>query len=235
MSVSAPASTRRRRRSQRGSGEQLRAEIIAAAKQLLASAADADDVSIRAVADAVGVTPPSIYLHFADKNELLGAVVSDVFTALDGAMLHAAVDITTPMGKLRAYGLAYVKFAVAHPEHYRIATMDPCPVPVVDEVLASSAFVHFNDTVIECIEAGIFPAGDPLPITLDLWAAAHGIASLMIAKPFLPWGDVEATADRMLCAAAIGHAVQTLIGDAPTTDQVMAWIDAQHGARGSGD
>ncbi|HEV7192748.1 MAG TPA: TetR/AcrR family transcriptional regulator [Jatrophihabitantaceae bacterium] len=227
MSVSAPP---RRRRAQRGSGEQLRAEIITAAKTLLADAANADDVSIRAVADAVGVTAPSIYLHFADKNELLGAVVSDVFTTLDTAMLEAGSGVDSPMAKLRAFGLAYVQFALAHPEHYRIATMDPCPMPVVDEVMASSAFVHFNDTVIECIEAGVFPAGDPLPVTLDLWAAAHGIASLMIAKPFLPWGEVEVVADRALCAAALGHAARALIGDAPTPDQVTAWLDGQHRA-----
>ena len=40
----------------------------------------------------------------------------------------------------------------------------------------------------DCMAAGIFAEGDPMPVTLQLWAAAHGIASLMIAKPFLPWG-----------------------------------------------
>jgi AcrR family transcriptional regulator len=223
--------SQRRRRAQRGSGDQLRAEIIAATKELLATATAAD-VSIRAVADAVGVTSPSIYLHFADKNELLGAVVSDVFTALDEAMLDAAVDAQSPMERLRAYGMAYVLFALAHPEHYRIATMDPCPQPFVDEVLASSAFVHFNHTVTECMDAGIFATGDPLPITLDLWAAAHGVASLMIAKPFLPWGEVEEVTDRALCAAALGHAARALIGAQPTPQQVTAWIEKQHLAAG---
>ncbi|MDP9094070.1 MAG: TetR/AcrR family transcriptional regulator [Actinomycetota bacterium] len=222
------ATTPRRRRAQRGSGDQLRAEIVEATKQLLAASANADDVSIRAVADAVGVTAPSIYLHFADKNELLGAVVSDVFSTLDAAMLAAAETAQSPMDRLRAFGLAYVMFAIAHPEHYRIATMDPCPQPHVDEVLASSAFVHFNDTVTECMDAGIFAPGDPMPITLDLWAAAHGIASLMIAKPFLPWGDAEVVADRALCAAALGHAARTLIGDEVTPAQVTEWLEEQH-------
>ncbi|MDP9117841.1 MAG: TetR/AcrR family transcriptional regulator [Actinomycetota bacterium] len=221
----------RRRRAQRGSGEQLRAEIITAARDLLACATNADDVSIRAVADAVGVTAPSIYLHFADKNELLGAVVSEVFTELDAAMLSAGADAVTPMQRLRSYGLAYIRFAIEHPEQYRIATMDPCPTPGVDEVLASSAFVHFNATVVECIDAGIFVGDDPLPITLDLWAAAHGVASLMIAKPFLPWGDVDAVADRALCATALGHAARALIaedGSPVTADQVTSWLEQQH-------
>jgi AcrR family transcriptional regulator len=221
--------TARRRRASRGSGEQLHAEIVAAAKQLLAESGDVDGVSIRAVADAVGVTPPSIYLHFADKNELIAAVVVDVFTELDATMLAAGAQESSPLGRLRAYGLAYVRFAVAHPEHYRVATMDPCvkPQSALDEVLASSAFTHFSATVQECIDAGIFVGDDPLPITLDLWSAAHGIASLIVAKPYLPWGDVEVIADRVLCAAALGHAAAALVGEQPTPEAITAWLGAQ--------
>ena len=225
----------RRRRSQRGSGEQLRDEIVSAAKELLAAASSVDDVSIRAVADAVGVTPPSIYLHFADKNELVAAVVADVFTELDAAMLDAAASAAGPMERLRDYGMAYVRFAVEHPEHYRIAAMDPCPRSDIDDVLASSAFVHFNATVVECMEAGIFVAGDPLPITLDLWAAAHGIASLVITKPFLPWGDVDAAAERVLCAAALGHASAGLVGEPLTPERITRWVKGlRRGRRSQG-
>jgi AcrR family transcriptional regulator len=221
----------RRQRSQRGSGEQLRVEIVAAAKKLLAAAASIDDVSIRAVADAVGVTPPSIYLHFADKTELGAAVVADVFTELDEAMVSAAVDADGPMGRLLAHGLAYVRFALEHPEHYRIAMMDPCPCPDVDEVLASGAFVHFGATVQECIDAGVFVADDAVPITLDLWAAAHGIAALMIAKPFMPWGDRDAAAERMLCAAALGHAAAGLVGPPLTSQRSTEWVKRRRPGR----
>jgi AcrR family transcriptional regulator len=228
------AAPARRARSQRGSGDQLREEIVAAAKELLGSAASVDDVSIRAVADAVGVTPPSIYLHFADKNELVAAVVAAVFTELDAAMLAEAAEARSPMERLRAYGVAYVRFAVAHPEHYRIAVMDPCPRSDVDDVLASGAFVHFNATVVECMEAGVFAPGEPLPITLDLWSAAHGIASLLITKPFLPWGDVDAAAERVLCAAALGHATAGIIGEPLTPQRMTDWIKRRRGRRTPG-
>jgi len=221
--------TAKRRRASRGSGEQLRADIIVATKKLLADSANSQEVSIRAVADAVGVTSPSIYLHFTDKNDLLGAVVADTFRELDDAMVAEAAAATTPMARLRAFGLAYVRFAVTHPEHYRLAAMDPCPKPniEVDDVLRSSAFEHFNATVVECIEAGIFVADDPLPITFDLWTAAHGVASLVIAKPYLPWGDLDEFADRVLCAAAVGHAVVSLFPDRSEPDRLEAWLAQQ--------
>jgi AcrR family transcriptional regulator len=223
----------RRRRASRGSGEQLRAEIIAAAKELLAASADSDAVSIRAVADAVGVTSPSIYLHFADKDELIEAVVGDVFAELDAAMVAAGDAVDGPLAKLRAYGLAYVDFAIEHPEHYRVATMERCAEDEstgqshLDGILADSAFTHFMGTVTTCMDAGIFTAGDPVPVTLELWSAAHGIASLMIAKPFLPWGDKLSFADRVLCAAALGHGTRDIIGGDPDSDTVTAWLAEQ--------
>jgi AcrR family transcriptional regulator len=222
----------RRRRAQRGSGEQLRAEIIAATKDLLADSANSDAVSIRAVADAVGVTSPSIYLHFADKDALIEAVVTDVFAELDAAMLKAAKGVDQPMARLRAFGLAYVEFAISHPEHYRVATMELCPADQqdgatdLDMVLRDAAFVHFMATVTDCMQAGIFAAGDPIPITLQLWSAAHGVAALMIAKPYLPWGDKMAFADQVLCAAAVGRATADKLGGLPTPEQVTAWLGA---------
>ena len=219
----------RRRRAQRGSGEQLRAEIVLAAKTLMAKARSADDVSIRAVAEAVGVTPPSIYLHFADKTDLLNAVVIDVFGELDKAMLEAGKNEPTPLGRLRAFGRAYVTFAVTHPEHYRIAVMEPCaePAKAVDDTLASSAFSHMQTTVEECILDGTFE-GDAVAITFDLWAVAHGVASLIVAKPYLPWGDIEAFTDRVLCAAALGKAASTLIPD-HEPETITGWLREQRG------
>jgi AcrR family transcriptional regulator len=231
--------TVRRRRASRGSGEQLRAEIVAATKELLAKSANSDAVSIRAVADAVGVTSPSIYLHFADKDALIEAVCADVFGELDAAMVAAGEGTEKPLDTLCAYGIAYVTFAIEHPEHYRLATMErhggmetaDTELSHLDQILADSAFTHFMATVSACMDAGIFAAGDPVPVTLELWSAAHGIASLMIAKPFLPWGDKLAFANRVLRAAALGRAVDDLTGGNMTPPEVEGWLESQRKRR----
>lgn len=222
--------TPRRRRAQRGSGVQLRAEIIAATKQLLAAGGTADTITIRAVAEAVGITSPSIYLHFADKQQLLDAVVADVFGELDDAMVKAAADETTPLGKLHAYGLAYVRFAVAHPEHYRVAMLDPCVAPdaEADRVIVSSCFAHLRETVAECFTAGVFTEGEPLAVAFDCWAAVHGVASLLITKPNVPLGDPEEFAERALAACALGHAAFGLLGGEITPERISEWTREQH-------
>ena len=75
--MSAPVKKARRRAS-RGSGEELHGEIIEATKRLLAESASADAVSIRAVADSVGVTPPSMWSGSPDSAGVARAEPVDV-------------------------------------------------------------------------------------------------------------------------------------------------------------
>src|ERR687893_1922283 len=93
-----------RRRAKRGQGELLRADILAAAERLLIQTGDEGAVSIRAIADAAGVTPPSIYLHFADKTELLAAVCEVRFQDFDRYLEEATIGIDDPLDALRARG-----------------------------------------------------------------------------------------------------------------------------------
>ncbi len=227
----ADGSARQRRRAPRGSGEQLKADIVEAAKDLLAVSADSTAVSIRAVADKVGVTPPSIYLHFVDKDALIEAVVADVFAELDAAMVAAGAGFANPLARLRAYGLAYIRFAVAHPEHYRVATMEHCALgdgqveaSELDRTLRDAAFAHLRETVEACMDEGIFARADSFVITLQMWAAAHGIASLLVAKPYLPWGDLDVMADQVLCAAASGRVLADRLGVDATPEGLRAWV-----------
>jgi AcrR family transcriptional regulator len=223
----------RRRRAPRGSGEQLREEILDAATDLLLDTGHAKAVSIRSVAERVGVTPPSIYLHFADKEALLNAVCARYFEKLDEQMQQVAADQPSTIDVLRAQGLAYVRFALKTPELYRIAVMGEGRAGSdVDVALNSSAFVHMRATVQGLIDEGIFPPGDPIAAALEMWSVAHGVAALVISRPYLPWGDIEAFADRVLAAACLGHIVIDMVDlDAPAHEAITwlkGWLDERH-------
>lgn len=196
-----------RRRAARGRGAELRGEVLRAAMDLLRETGDVDAVSVRAVAQRVGVSVPSIYLHFADKATLIGAVCEEVFEALHLRLRAAAQGAPDPFEALRAQGNAYVHFALENPEHYRIVMMtDHGTAESKDAVIAGGAFGYLVASVQECQVAGVYD-GDPAEVALGLWAAAHGVAALLIAKPFFPWPDVEAFVDRTICMAGLGLAV----------------------------
>ena len=226
----------KRRRAPRGSGEQLREEILDAATELLLETGHAKAVSIRSVAQRVGVTPPSIYLHFADKDALLDAVCARYFEKLDEEMQRVAVNQPSTVDVLRAQGLAYVRFARKTPELYRIATMgESRPGSDVDVALNSSAFVHMRHSVEALIAEGIYPRGDATSLALELWTVAHGLAAQMISRPYLPWGDAEDFADRVMRAVCVGHIVSGAVDpDIPPREAIAmlkGMLDGQQHSR----
>ncbi|MDN4522528.1 MULTISPECIES: TetR/AcrR family transcriptional regulator [Mycolicibacterium] len=221
--VSAPR--QRRHRAPRGAGEQLRAEILDAATDLLLETGDEKAVSIRSVAQRVGVTPPSIYLHFVDKTALLDAVCGRYFEKLDEEMEEVAGAAATALDVLRAQGMAYVRFALKNPVLYRIAMMGPgSPGSDVDVALNSSAFGHLLMSVQALIAEGVYPQADPTMLALELWTAVHGIAAMLISRPYLPWGGAEEFADRLMRAVCCGQALSVAIRPDESPREIMTWL-----------
>lgn len=101
----------------------LRTALINAALRELAHAGP-DGFALRSVARRAGVSAPAVYRHFADKDDLLAAVARECADRLATAMM-AAVEVAPPepLERFRATGIAYVRFAVAHPEHYRVLSV----------------------------------------------------------------------------------------------------------------
>lgn len=139
------------------------------------------------MADAVGVSPPSIYLHFADKDQLMLAVCEAQFHVFDEYVQRQAADVEDPVERLVARGHAYVQFGTEHPAHYRVLFMAETTAPPGPEFLAASGFGRLLDDVTECVETGRFPAADPLLLATGMWAVAHGATALAIARPGFPY------------------------------------------------
>ena len=193
---------------------------------LLAETGDESAVSLRVVAERVGVTVPSIYLHFADKRALIDAVCSEVFEQLDRLLRAASEGANDPLDALRAQGNAYVHFAVDNPEHYRLVMMqahEPHP-DAVDAMVASGAFGYLVQSVRTCQDAGLLE-GDPVELGLSLWAAAHGVAALLVAKPYFPWPELDGFIDRTICMAGLGLAVASRVDPDATAEHLRTQLE----------
>jgi AcrR family transcriptional regulator len=201
--------TKSRARAKRGEGEQTAEAILDAADALLVGSESVDAVSVRAVADAVGLTPAALYRHFPDKETLLFAVCARHFDRLtDEVAVPAMAAKDDPVDKLLALARAYVRFGVEHPEHYRIMFMrrqDHEPEQYAAErVLETGLFGVTLPVVQRCIDEGRFRAdcGDALMVAWVLWMAVHGITTVAVAKPNFPAPSLEdqmaATFDTMV-------------------------------------
>ena len=181
----------RRPRARKGEGPRLRDEILDATEQLLLQLGSAEAVSIRMVADAVGVTAPSIYRHFPDKDTLIYEVCNRHFIELDAEIEAAVAGLDDPVDDLAARGRAYLDFGIANPEPYRVMFMTRPEVAPVERqqmwLKDSPTFLGLVDSVQRCIDAGRLRTGfdDAFQISVGMWARVHGLTSLLVSKPFL--------------------------------------------------
>jgi AcrR family transcriptional regulator len=204
-----------RRRNPRGQGQRLRGELIDAATALLAELGDADRLSIRAVARRAGVTPPSIYRHFEDKQSLVLAALEEGFGEFNRFLAEAEATASNPCEALSRRCHAYVEFARQHPGHYRVLFSTKVPVPSGRGAGAGSgspgepragavSFFALVKAIQRCLDAGAKSDRDSSFLAVELWTVLHGVVDLRLTYPDLPWPSAEDITDAVRTQAGLG-------------------------------
>jgi AcrR family transcriptional regulator len=209
FAVATPSRTAARARNPRGQGERLREALIDAAIELLADLQDVEALSVRAVTARVGVTPTALYLHFADKDELLEAVKARCFQELRNYTLAAEQQAgPDPRAQLEQHILAYIQFAADLPGYYRVlfhtrrgGEPRTAGVPSNLEELewSHTGTLAFGDLV-RGVERCLPPGREPFPVALMIWAAEHGYVSLREISRLFRFPDPTTYVNQLLDA-----------------------------------
>lgn len=161
----------------------LRRALVDAALDLVHTAGP-QALTLRAAARRAGVSQAAPYRHFRDKRALLGAVAEEGFRALTREMRRAqAAEGADPVKRLRALGLAYVRFATRHPSHFRVMfgreVADKSDLPGLAEAANETfALLVRGITASEC--AGMFRQDNPEALAVAAWAMVHGLSALLV-------------------------------------------------------
>ena len=142
-----------------------------------------NDVTLREIGARVGVSRTALYRHFADKDALLAAVATEGFRALRRELVTAWEAGGRGDEAFRAMGVAYVRFAVANPAHYRVMFGGAVQPETPDAELAAEGHGAFNalvDALAALQRDGRVRGEDPVLMATYVWALVHGMAMLAI-------------------------------------------------------
>lgn len=160
----------------------LRDALLTAATTMLGETGPRG-LSLREAARRAGVSTGAPYRHFKDKDELLTALATRGFLALDnalGAASEHAADLA-PLERLRRLGVAYVEFAVAEPALFRLMFGELAPRMDASSELEEAirlAGGHLPRAA-QAVQAELGDASTE-DITLLAWSVVHGVASLYL-------------------------------------------------------
>lgn len=200
-----------RTRNRRGEGGLLRDEIVAAAERILEREGDEAAITLRSVAREAGISAPSIYAHFADRDAIVEAVLDIAFERLRQLILDTAGLLEDdPVGSLLAGCHAYVDFGVREPARYRVLfgrvregrpeLKAPLRLQDVPPQWRHrlQAFEVLVDGLAACAAAGRSASTDPFADATTLWTAMHGAVMMRQFVPGFPWPPLSEAVDAIV-------------------------------------
>lgn len=171
-------------------GDLRRALLDAAATVLAERGLGA--LSLRDLARRTGVSPTAPYYHFKNKAELICALADDAFDDLDDALATADAAHTDPADRLRAQGVAYVLFAVDHPERFRLAFRPEMGDPFAELSETAGTLPTDVPAFRQLVGAVADLVADPteqVRLAVAAWSMVHGLASLLLDGPLRTLAD----------------------------------------------
>ncbi|MGI9169589.1 MAG: TetR/AcrR family transcriptional regulator [Caulobacteraceae bacterium] len=182
-------------RKPKGDGHTRRAEIRRAAERIF-GAKGYEGATIRKIADEVGVSSTALYMHFRDKDQILLEICDQAMNELMAINRQIAARPADAVTRVRAMLEAYLAFAFANPNAYRLVF---CAPSMADSIhrghatleLGRQCFERFSGVVREIGAEGRLRTGDAASAAQVLWAACHGLIALRIAKPDFDWAPRE--------------------------------------------
>jgi AcrR family transcriptional regulator len=193
----------------------IRPALVEAAARLIANEGPAG-LTLRRVADEVGVSTMAIYTHFGGMPELRRAVRMEWFARL-AERLTGMQESEDPVADLALLGVAYAENASRNPHLYR-ATFMEVSLDESDAHAHLETFDVLSRAIERCIKAGRFAPADPDQLAFQFWAIGHGAVTRQLAGLLAPeealssgaggvlslligWGDNPDAARRSLIEA----------------------------------
>lgn len=194
-----------RARNPRGSGARLRGEIVAAAATLIARTGSDQAVTLRSVAREVGISAPSIYGHFSDRDAIVEAVVSESLEQLHLAVADAVSAHPDPVEGLYAGCSAYVEFGISEPARYRVlfGWSRPKGQSPQSDTRGLAAFNTLVTNLDACVAAGRSASTDTFVDAVSIWTSLHGQVMLRADLLEFPWPSTDTVGEMVRSLARL--------------------------------
>jgi AcrR family transcriptional regulator len=186
----------------------LRTALLDAAEALVRERG-VDGWSLREASARIGVSPSAAYHHFTSRDELVRALSERVLARLGDRLSHEADQASDdPKQRLIAYGSGYIRWALDDPAVARLAFTAG---RTVEHVIAPHPHDVLDAELDRLVDVGGLTAAARPGAEFVVWAAVHGLATLLIDglihldNPVA----VERQAERLVAAVLTGLAQET--------------------------
>jgi AcrR family transcriptional regulator len=172
----------------------LRQTLLLAAAEMI-SENGIESLSLRKLAEMVGVSRTAAYHYFQDKNDLLCAIAANGFRRWQMSLNQLESNSLPERDKFEQYILGYIAFATTNPEEYELMfgrciwKQSKCTQELQD--ISHATFQHQVEMISHWQSTGLVIGENPLRSAQIIWGTLHGIAKLFIDGVYTDVNRVE--------------------------------------------
>jgi AcrR family transcriptional regulator len=179
----------------------VRQEILDAARDLFVREGY-ESVSMRKIAEKIEYAPGTIYLYFKDKAEILDTLCRQTFDKLRLRLEAIRQDPGDPVEALRRGLRTYIQFGLDNPNQYIVTfVLAKQKAEIANKSGVESGqpcFDCLRAIVRQCMEGGYINGGGVEETAQALWAAIHGLTSLLVMQCGFPFVEESRLIERLL-------------------------------------
>lgn len=162
-------------------------------------------VTMRRIAARIEYAPTVLYRLFKNKADLLDHLIARGYEGVrDQYRAVLRQNNLSPKTMLEGILTTYVDYALSHPNHYRM-WFDTSSVRLEGRLLRMThgrleyvVFQIWVDGIESCQADGMYSGWNPLDVFQILWSRVHGLISLRLQHPDLPWMQVTRHLEEVL-------------------------------------
>lgn len=170
--------------------DQRRKDILNVASRLF-SKLGYENVTLRAIAEEMGFTHATLYRYFPDKSHLLAELCRETFALLIAEFDAIAAIALNPEDCLFQTSRGFVRFGLAHPQHFRIVFFGPEDrngIRAGDYInaIGRPLFERLVKVFIACSHYSGLNTTDPLLDAHTWWNTISGLTLVLIVQGNIP-------------------------------------------------
>lgn len=158
-------------------------------------------LSMRGLADSLGMTAGALYRYYPSKQDLIIDFCRDAITDLRNRFdeIHRSVD--DPISAIRSMMMAYARFGLEDSDRFRMLFLENdqgLTSPLMDDETTMLPYRQLAEQVAKAAALNLIVTADSERSTQIIWGGVHGLVTLSSTFSDFDFGNVDQLVDEMI-------------------------------------
>jgi AcrR family transcriptional regulator len=176
-------------------------KTIQSAAAKIVGAGGLAQLSMRGLADSLGITAGALYRYYPSKQELIIDFCRDAINDLQRRLHDVEETVEDPLQAIRLMLKAYAEFGLEDRDRFRMLFLENdqgLTMPLMQNEETLLPYLRLEAQISKAVSMTLIETSTPQNATQIVWGAVHGLVTLFCTMKDFNFGDVNQLLDEMI-------------------------------------